>query len=193
MPQAFTDEQMERIRTRLFQSACRYAVEYGVRKTSMEMLTQDAGISKSTFYKFYESKEQLFLKVAQHFEKMVLAEMKRSLHETTGLSSKERTAAAVNAAFMKFAKLEAIRFFSEDLPLLAALIPQELARIHVKGMAEKIMDVLEEEQISFVQPRETVINVINLLYHTVPAVAEMEHFMDAFRVLVLGACNQVVA
>lgn len=193
MPQAFTGEQMDEIRQKLFQSACRYAVESGVRKTSMEMLAQDAGISKSTFYKFFESKELLFLKVAQHFERQIIDEMKRSLKKTVGLPSKERTAAAVNAAFVRFAKIGAVRFFSEDLPLLATLIPETVARDHVKSMAEKIMAVLEEEQIEFVQPRETVLNLIHLLYRTIPAIAEMEHFTEAFRMMVLGACSQVVA
>lgn len=193
MPQAFTDQQMENIRQKLFESACRHAVEFGVRKTSMEMLTQEAGISKSTFYKFFESKEILFLKVAQYFERAVIAEMKRVLQKTAGQSSGERTAAAVNAAFVLFAKLGAVRFFSEDLPELARLLPQDMAQDHLKSMTDKLMDALEEEQISFCEPRETVRAVIGLLYRSIPAIAEMDHFMEAFRVLVLGACSQLVA
>lgn len=193
MPQAFTDQQMEEIREKLFQSACRHAAESGVRKTSLEMLTQEAGISKSTFYKFFESKELLFLKVAQHFELLVIKEMRRMLKKTAGKTSKERTAAAVNAAFVLFAKLGAIRFFSEDLPELARLVPREAAKDHLKSMSEKLLEVLEEEQIQFCVSRETAAAVINLLYRSVPAIAELDHFVDAFHVLVLGACNQVVA
>ena len=193
MPQAFTGQQMEEIRQRLFESACRYAVESGVRKTSMEMLAQDAGISKSTFYKFFESKEILFLKVAQHFEQLVIKEMKRMLKKTVGKSSKERTASAVNAAFVLFAKLGAIRFFSEDLPELARLVPKDMAEDHLKSMSEKLLDALEEEQIQFCVSRETAAAVINLLYRSIPAIAELDHFVEAFYVLVLGACNQLVA
>ncbi len=193
MPQAFTDQQMDVIRQKLFESACRYAVESGVRKTSMEMLTQEAGISKSTFYKFFESKELLFLKVAQHFEQLVIKEMRRMLKKTAGKPSKERTAAAVNAAFVLFAKLGAIRFFSEDLPELVQLVPKDAARNHLQSMSEKLLDVLEEEEIQFCVSRETASAVINLLYRSIPAIAELDHFVDAFHVLVLGACNQVVA
>lgn len=193
MPQAFTDQQMEEIREKLFHSACRHAVETGVRKTSLESLTQDAGISKSTFYKFFESKEILFLRVAQYFERLMIAEMKRILRKTAGQTSKERTAAAVNAAFVLFARLGAVRFFSEDLPELARLVPHEMAKDHLKSMTEKLMDALEEEQIRFSEPRETVAAVITLLYRSVPAIAEMENFVEAFHVLVLGACSQVIA
>ena len=52
MPQAFTPQQMEDIRARLFDSACRHAVGMDVKRISLERLTSDAGISKSTFYKF---------------------------------------------------------------------------------------------------------------------------------------------
>lgn len=193
MPQAFTDQQMEQIRVRLFQSACRYAVETGVKKTSMEMLTQDAGISKSTFYKFFASKELLFFKVAQHFEHLVILEMRRILQQTAGRSSKERTAAAINAAFVLFVKLGAIRFFREDLPEMAKLIPLDQAKEYLKSMAEKLMEALEEENIQFCQPREVVISVIHLLYLSVPAIAEVDNFVESFRLLVLGACDQVVA
>ena len=60
----FTPEQMNDIRHRLLKSAQRHARDTGLKKTSLDMLTADAGISKSSFYKFYESKEQLFLEVA---------------------------------------------------------------------------------------------------------------------------------
>ena len=44
----FTDEQRFQIRERLLQSARRHAIQTGVTKTSLDMLTSDAGISKSS-------------------------------------------------------------------------------------------------------------------------------------------------
>ena len=89
MPQAFTQEQMERIRSRLFESACRRAVSQDARRISLEQLTSDAGISKSTFYKFFDSKEQLFLQVGLHFEMLIVGEAERVLRQSPGLSSRE--------------------------------------------------------------------------------------------------------
>jgi len=191
MPQAFSDQQMQEIRQKLFDSACRHAVRTGV-KTSMETLTNDAGISKSTFYKFYESKERLLLEVALHFERLILEEMKHVLHQSEGISNKERTAAAVNAAFLRFAQLGAVRFFTEDLPVLIESLPLALAKKHLANMSESVLKVLTEEGIRFCVPQETVLSLIQLLYRSVPAIAEVDHFVEAFRLLVLGACNQVV-
>ena len=58
MAQPFSPEQRDAIRARLLESARQHIVSDGVKKTSLDMLTSDAGISKSSFYKFYDSKEQ---------------------------------------------------------------------------------------------------------------------------------------
>ena len=56
---AFTDEQNEQIRKDLIRSARRCGITIGMRKTSVEQLTEGVGISKGSFYKFFESKELL--------------------------------------------------------------------------------------------------------------------------------------
>ena len=43
------------------------------------MLTADAGISKSSFYKFYDSKELLFLEIAADWESQIIAAVNESL------------------------------------------------------------------------------------------------------------------
>lgn len=68
MAQPFSPKQRDAIRERLKESARKYAVSTGVKKTSLDMLTADAGISKSSFYKFFGSKELLFLEIANDWE-----------------------------------------------------------------------------------------------------------------------------
>ena len=55
---AFTDEQNEQIRNDLIRAAQRCGITIGMRKTSVEQLTEAVGISKGSFYKFFESKER---------------------------------------------------------------------------------------------------------------------------------------
>ena len=54
---AFTDEQNEQIRKDLIREARRCGITIGMRKTSVEQLTNSVGISKGSFYKFFDSKE----------------------------------------------------------------------------------------------------------------------------------------
>ena len=63
---AFTDEQNEQIRNDLIRAARRCGITIGMRKTSVEQLTEAVGISKGSFYKFFDSKELLFFTVLEH-------------------------------------------------------------------------------------------------------------------------------
>ena len=62
---AFTDEQNEQIRNDLIRAARRCGITIGMRKTSVEQLTEAVGISKGSFYKFFDSKELLFFAVLE--------------------------------------------------------------------------------------------------------------------------------
>lgn len=192
MPQPFTQEQMERIRGLLFESACRYAIQTGVKKTSLEQLTTDAGISKSTFYKFFDSKEELFILVGQHYEMLILNEARRGLIETKGQSNRERTAAAVNAAFDKLAELEALPFLREDMPRLLDYVDEEERCEHFHSMSLSILELLRGEGIRFAIRDEIVAAVIHILYLSIQHIQEIDSFTEALRELVLGACDRVV-
>lgn len=192
MPQPFTQEQMDRIRTLLFESACRHSIREGVKKTSLEQLTADAGISKSTFYKFFDSKEQLFMLVGQHYELLILGEARRGLLETKGQPNRARTAAAVNAAFDKLAELEALPFLREDMPRLLEYVDATEAREHFQSMSISILELLKSEDIRFAVQDETVAAIIHILYLSIQHIQEIARFTEALRELVLGACDRIV-
>ena len=180
MPQAFTPQQMEDIRARLFDSACRHAVGMDVKRISLERLTSDAGISKSTFYKFYDSKEELFLQVGMHFEMLIVGEAERVLRQSAG-SSRERTANAVNAAFDRLAELNVMRFLKEDMPQLVALVASEEALAHFKSMSMRILELLKREGITFRVSDEMVGSIIHILYLSVQNARETACYAEALR------------
>ena len=59
---AFTDYETEQLRKALLKETRHCAVTLGMKKTSVDQLTRAVGIAKGSFYKFYESKEMLFLR-----------------------------------------------------------------------------------------------------------------------------------
>lgn len=192
MPQPFTPEQMQTIRGLLFESACRHAVFAGVKKTSLEALTADAGISKSTFYKFFGSKEQLFAEVAFHFERLIIGEMERVLRQTTGLNNRERTAAAVNAAFDELKQLNVLRFLTEDVPQLAQHFWSADGGQHFRSMALTIVEALRQEGIRFAMPESTVCAIIHIIYLSVQRANEIDDYPNALKQLVLCVCDRLV-
>ena len=63
MARSFTEREKENIRKSL-QEACKQSwTQYGYKKTSVDELCRQVGISKGAFYLFFESKEALFCEV----------------------------------------------------------------------------------------------------------------------------------
>lgn len=194
MAQPFTNEQRDAIRQKLFESALSHALTTGVRKTSLDALTADAGISKSSFYKFFESKEQLFLAVGKQWEDQILSHAGQSLSKTQGMSDKQRAAAFVYSVFEVIHQMGVVRFMREDLPYLSAFLSEEAAREHCLTSAASIFDQLKAAQIHFTAPDETVLSVIQLMYLSILNIRDLgENFFPALRELVQGACDRLVA
>ena len=63
MPRAFKEEEKEKIRAKLLEAGRSCFLRYGLKKTTIEDVVQPAGIAKSSFYLFFESKEALFVEV----------------------------------------------------------------------------------------------------------------------------------
>jgi AcrR family transcriptional regulator len=63
MARAFTEEEKAHIQQRLLELGRTLFLSQGLKKTSLEDLTQPLGIAKSTFYLFFESKEDLYLEL----------------------------------------------------------------------------------------------------------------------------------
>ncbi|MCI8665166.1 MAG: TetR/AcrR family transcriptional regulator [Dorea sp.] len=63
MARSFTEREKENIK-RSLQEACKQSwTQYGYKKTSVDELCRQVGISKGAFYLFFESKEALFCEV----------------------------------------------------------------------------------------------------------------------------------
>lgn len=190
----FTDQQRLEIRQKLLESAQRHALHEGVQKTSLDTLTSDAGISKSSFYKFYESKEQLFLEVAMIWEADIIGSALLSLSNDKESSDKERAAAFVYRAFERIHQLGIARFLKEDLPFLNATLSPDTARTHYLSSARNIFDTLRAERVHFSVSDDVALSVIQLMYLTILNIGDIgESFFPALHMLVQSACDRLVS
>lgn len=78
---AFTEQKNEMIRKDLLDEALRCTVTIGMRKTSVEQLTEAAGIAKCSFYKFFPSKELLFFAVLENIHTETYAVAEKALQD----------------------------------------------------------------------------------------------------------------
>jgi len=68
MPRAFSPEERETIRRQLREKGEKLFEAYGLKKTTVADITQAVGISKGSFYLFYNSKEELLLEILEQIE-----------------------------------------------------------------------------------------------------------------------------
>lgn len=90
MPPAFSTEERARITRMLMDNGQRLFTTQGLRKTSLEDLVAGAGIAKSSFYLFFDSKEALYLE-------LTLAQMAEVKHRVIddGLLAEQETYAGL--------------------------------------------------------------------------------------------------
>ncbi|WP_254538318.1 TetR/AcrR family transcriptional regulator [Halomarina litorea] len=62
---SFSDSERTRIRRQMRETGRELFARYGLRKTTIAELTEPAGIATSTFYQFYDSKEELYLELLE--------------------------------------------------------------------------------------------------------------------------------
>ena len=131
MPKGFTQQEKEWIGKRLLEQGYKQFSAYGLKKTNVEELAQAAGISKGAFYLFYESKEALFMDVAEFTEKRFRQEVLATV-DLPGPTPRTRLFAVLKKAFALFETIPILRFFtSSDYDLLFQRIPAGKLQEHL--------------------------------------------------------------
>ncbi len=131
MPKGFTEHEKELIRKRLLEQGYKQFSTYGLKKTNIEELAAAAKISQGAFYLFYESKEALFMDVAelaeQRYRQQVLAAI-----TLPGLSPRARLLAVFKTAFALLKTIPILQFFTgSDYDLLFRRVPAEKLQEHL--------------------------------------------------------------
>ena len=141
---AFTEEQNETIRRDLIREARCCGVTVGMRKTSVEQLTEAVGISKGSFYKFFDSKELLFFAVLEDIHTECFAAAQKSLQENAAIDPASRTAAAILAACRWLSETKAFVFIENDAEFLLHRLPEDVKNVHYNDDETHIRLLLEK-------------------------------------------------
>lgn len=83
MPRGFTDQEKINIRDRLINSGKEAFGHYGIKKTTVEDLARQSGISKGAFYQFFPSKEDLYFAIIRSYETIQQKKMFEILSQKT--------------------------------------------------------------------------------------------------------------
>ena len=189
---AFTEEQNETIRRDLIREARCCGVTVGMRKTSVEQLTEAVGISKGSFYKFFDSKELLFFAVLEDIHTECFAAAQKSLQENAAIDPASRTAAAILAACRWLSETKAFVFIENDAESLLHRLPEEVKtahyhddEMHIRLLLEKY-DLVPSRGISLAAA--TVRGLILTVSHK-EQIGEL--YPQVLETLVYGACREL--
>lgn len=191
---AFTDEQNKQIRNDLIWEARRCGITIGMRKTSVERLTEAVGISKGSFYKFFDSKELLFFAVLENIHTECFMAAQKSLQENESLPPAGRAAAAILAACRWLADTKAFVFIENDADFLLHRLPEEVKSAHYHDDETHIRALLEAGGL---QPKGGMALAAATVRGLILTVSNQEQigalYPQVLETLVRGACRELFA
>ena len=189
---AFTEEQNETIRRDLIREARCCGVTVGMRKTSVEQLTEAVGISKGSFYKFFDSKELLFFAVLEDIHTECFAAAQKSLQENAAIDPASRTAAAILAACRWLSETKAFVFIENDAEFLLHRLPEEVKTAHYHDDETHIRLLLEKYDLVPKRGTSLAAATVRGLILTVSHKEQIgELYPQVLETLVYGACREL--
>lgn len=149
MATPFSDNEKELIREKLKEVACDCLLKYGVRKTTVDQIVQMAGISKGSFYKFYETKEILFFTILEEYQKSIMDELINKLKGVQDIGV-EKFTDLIYELYEKVRQSFIINILkNNEFEYLMRKLPRELIINH-----HSFDDMLAEEIFSYIKIKD---------------------------------------
>lgn len=192
MAKAFSGQETDLILKNLKASARRYAASCGLRKITVEELAKEAGISKGAFYKFYPSKEMLFLELLEDLHKEIYEACADVLMQNQGKPAYQRASEAVIAACKLMEQSGMMDFIEQDVPFLLRRIPAEVLEVHYHGDEIHIKEVLQKAGLTPEGGMELAAATVRGLFLTISHRDNIgPKYPQVLETLVYGACQRL--
>lgn len=136
----FNDKERTRIREDLLQTGAKRLGKYGPKKTTITDITDPVGISKPMFYRFFDSKADLYLEILQResevFYENAYAELEGVTDPCEGLKR----------------LLQCYREYLEDNPLVQQTFTQENYREIFRNVSPEVLEQIQREGVADIMP-----------------------------------------
>lgn len=189
---AFSDFETGQIYRALLAETRRCAVTFGMRKTSVDQLTQAVGISKGSFYRFFVSKELLFFAVLEDIHTELYDVADGVLRKNAGLPPAERAAEAILAVCRRMAETGVMTFIENDVAALLQRLPENVKAEHYHDDETHIRDLLGTNSLSPKGGAELATAAVRGLILTISHKEQIgELYPKVLDILVHGACTEL--
>lgn len=189
---AFSEQENKRIKEALIAQAEKCAVTLGMRKTSVEELTDAVGISKGSFYKYFDSKELLFFTVLENIHSELYGVAKDTLAQYASYTASERTTETLLAVCRRLSETGAMRFIESDAELILRRIPEQVRAEHYHDDETHIRALLQESALTPCGGIPLAAATVRGLILTVSHQNEIgEQYPQVLRLLICGAMKEL--
>ncbi len=177
MPKAFSEHEQTIIRERLLDQGSRLFSVYGLKKTNVEEIALSCGISKGSFYRFFASKEALFMAVVEQAEVRVRSEV-MALVDQPGPSPRARLFAILKKAFGLLESMPLLQFLrGSDFELVLRVIPEETVRQHLANDLGFFNDLFDRCRAAGIVIQARPEHIYSLLYPLALAILFKDDFI----------------
>ncbi|MCF7804010.1 MAG: TetR/AcrR family transcriptional regulator [Candidatus Marinimicrobia bacterium] len=197
MPKSFSSEEKTEIKNALLQTGEDLFSTFGLKKTTVEDLTEAVGIAKGSFYSFFESKEVLYFEIFRREEKKLKGKVLMQL------SGKEFSAPTFRdfllEAFRLIGKNPIIRrmYLEDEYRYLARKLPQEYLDQHTSEDISELTPLIHQWQDAGQMIRrdpEIITSAIRALFLMILHRNEIgdDYFDDTVELLAESIANQLI-
>ncbi|SFC43039.1 transcriptional regulator, TetR family [Halobiforma haloterrestris] len=137
----FSDDERDRIRDELVETGRELLRLYGPRKTNVDDVTEPVGIAKSTFYRFFDSKSELYAEIIERESEEFLEELEGELE---GVDEPREGLERLFRCYVEFAEQNPLIQYREEF--LNGLSQEQMEEIGQKKMDDyvPIVESLQE-------------------------------------------------
>lgn len=143
----FSDNELRIVQQSIYEKGKQLFIELGLKKTSIEDIIQAVDIGKGTFYKFYNSKEELYFEILKKEESNY-----QLVAESVVTSDK------AGPELMTMLIKELLSFYQSNLFLQLFFERKELSLLLKKVPLEEVLLYSDEQRLKFVRLTEVLIN-----------------------------------
>lgn len=147
MPGGFTEEEKEQIINDLIEEGTKLFSIYGLKKTTIRDLTKAVGISQGSFYKFFNSKEELYFEILDKEGQRLRKELMK-YSELVKENPRKGIKKILLEAYTSLEKNDLFKdLFSENTyEILVRKLPEEKIEEHIKMDFSEIIPLIKEGQ-----------------------------------------------
>ena len=192
MGAAFTEKDRTRIIVSLRETAREVAAGKGMRNVTVEEMAVKAGISKGAFYKFYPSKELLFLEILEETHTQVYGMAGLLMQQSRAATQAERATETILHVFRLLDESGMVPFMENDLPILLQNLSEEELRAHYHSDEIHILELLHRIAPESSIPDEFEAAAIHALLLLIAHRSQIgERYQQVLELLVRGTCQQL--